>query len=225
MKGFKLLIALLGFWASAQLAAQPITPQLSELPYFVDQGLTPSWPNASRELTHRIAEFALVDQRGTVVQTQFPSAQIRVVNFFFTSCPGICPLTMQNLREVQAAIAGKGRMLSISVTPTIDTPERLDAYAQSMEIDAGRWSLLTGDSEEIRLLARDAFFATLTRNADERATVHTEKAFLIDTQGFIRGVYNATSRADVARLVEDLEMLYAENQDDLSVVAALTGNK
>ena len=92
-------------------------------------------------------------------------------------------------------------------TPHIDTPARLAKYAGYTGIERETWQLLSGSEEQVNSLARESFFAVLNRNVDEDALVHTEKAYLVDRQGHLRGVYNATSPADLLRLVEDFEVL------------------
>ena len=105
---------------------------------------------------------------------------------------GECSTTTRNLKRVQESIAGTGGvMLSFSITPNIDNPERLAEYASYHGVQSGTWNLLTGNEAQVNTLARDSFFAVLDRNVDENAFVHTEKAYLVDRQGHIRGVYNA----------------------------------
>ena len=180
----------------------------SGLPYYQDKGLTPYWEDQLDGPGHRIGEFKLDNQTGAALDSAELIGKIRIVNFFFATCPGICPTTMRHLDRVQQKInSDKAVMLSFSITPNIDTPEKLAAYADEFGIKSEKWQLLTGDEEQITQLASDSFFAVLERNVKKNAFVHTEKAFLVDGEGFIRGVYNATSPADVMRLIEDMELL------------------
>ena len=185
-----------------------------DLPYYLDSGLVPEWAEqlGGRD-KHSISDFRLTNQQGKVIAGDELSGKVRIVNFFFSTCPGVCPTTMQNLKKVQEHISSNQVvMLSFSITPNIDTPERLAEYATAQQIDLSRWQLLTGETDQIARLAKDSFFAVLERNVDQNAFVHTEKAFLVDQDGFIRGVYNATSPADVMRLTEDLQQLSMSNK-------------
>jgi len=189
---------------TALVASGSLLADYSGLPYYRDQGLTPRW----EEPQHRIGEFTLSNQAGVELDSAVLAGKIRIVNFFFATCPGICPTTMRHLDRVQQEIdRDRAVMLSFSITPNIDTPEKLAEYAGEFGIDSEKWQLLTGDEEQITKLASDSFFAVLKRNVKKNAFVHTEKAFLVDGDGFIRGVYNATSPADVMRLIEDYELL------------------
>ena len=189
---------------TALVTSGSLLADYSGLPYYRDQGLTPRW----EEPQHKIGEFNLTNQAGAELAGVDLDGKIRIVNFFFATCPGICPTTMRHLDRVQEEIdAERAVMLSFSITPNIDTPEKLAEYATEFGIDSEKWQLLTGDEDQITGLASDSFFAVLERNVKKNAFVHTEKAFLVDAQGYIRGVYNATSPADVMRLIEDYELL------------------
>ena len=103
-------------------------------------------------------------------------------------------------------------MLSHSITPEIDTIAALADYAKRHQMANGKWHLLTGSSESILDLARNAYFAEFD-DAEQRTNsfVHTEKVFLVDTQKRIRGVYNGTSQIDIQRLLEDIDVLLDES--------------
>jgi protein SCO1/2 len=187
------------------LLTSPATGNQPGLPYYGDKTLAPVW-SADAATGHVIAEFEAINQQGEAIDNN--AGLLRVVNFFFATCPGICTTTMRNLLRVQDAIAGTGgQMMSFSITPNIDTPEKLTEYARYTGIEDDTWQLLTGSEAQVNRLARDSFFAVLNRNTGQDAFVHTEKAYLVDRQGHIRGVYNATSAADLLRLVEDYELL------------------
>jgi protein SCO1/2 len=207
------LVCALLLAASSTLCADKFS-----LPYYSDTTLGPVWIEASGQLpTHRMDDFELLNQAGDAVMSESVSGKIRIINFFFATCPGICPMTMFNLRRVQDAIDGhSAQLLSFSITPLIDTPTKLSEYAETHKISQQRWQLLTGDEEQIEALARETFFAVLDRNVKSGSMSHTEKAYLVDRAGYIRGVYNATSVADIMRLVEDLELLQVEGDLSLS---------
>lgn len=204
MKTFKRLAL-----GGALLIAVAAAADTSGLPYYSDKTLTPYWPENQASLPdHRMENFRLSNQLGESFGSSDAEGRIRIVNFFFATCPGICPLTMFNLRRVRDAIEGEEAMLlSFSITANIDTPKRLADYAQINGIEADNWQLLTGDEPQITALAEDTFFSVLERNVKANAMTHTERAYLVDQDGYIRGVYNATSAADILRLVEDMALL------------------
>ena len=200
-------------WYTCLMTASIACAEPGSLPYFSGTTMSPAWSDPEKlPGIQRMAGFELQNQQGETFSAAAADGRIRVVNFFFATCPGICPMTMFNLKRVQDAIGGDSEedaaiLLSFSITPNIDSPEKLAAYARAKGIQAGRWQLLTGDEKQITALAADTFFAVLDHNAPTGSLAHTEKAYLLDRAGYIRGVYNATSPADVLRLVEDLEQL------------------
>ena len=103
-------------------------------------------------------------------------------------------------------------MLSHSVMPTTDTVAQLKKYANRWKIDSQRWHLLSGEKEKIYELARRSYFAEkeIGLQKDKNEFLHTENAFLIDKNGYIRGVYNATLALDVENLVKDIKVLKSE---------------
>lgn len=179
------------------------------LPFYDTADLTPRWTRSSR---HQIAEFSLLAQSGGTVTRNDLMGKVHVASFIYTRCAGICPAMVTQLKKVQAAITGRNAVLvSYSVTPQEDTPESLAAFGNARGIDANRWKLVTGDAEQIYGLARTSYFADDGRLAAGKAAteqfLHTEKALLVDREGHLRGVYNATLPHDIEKLIADLELL------------------
>ena len=179
------------------------------LPFYDSADFTPRWTRTS---THRIADFSLLAQSGGTVTRNDLMGKVHVASFIYTRCAGICPAMVTQLKKVQVAIAGRNAVLvSYSVTPQDDTPESLTAFGKVRGVDANQWKLVTGDAAQIYDLARTSYFADDTRLAVGKAAteqfLHTEKALLVDREGHLRGVYNATLPHDIDKLIADLEML------------------
>lgn len=179
------------------------------LPFYDSADLTPRWTRAS---SHRLADFRLVTQDNVAITQNDVIGKVHVASFIYTRCAGICPAMVTQLAKVQKVINGRDAVLvSYSVTPQDDTPETLAAFGRLRGIDSGRWKLVTGDPEQIYALARTSYFADDGRlDAGKAATeqfLHTEKALLVDRDGRLRGVYNATLPHDIEKLIADLEML------------------
>ena len=103
------------------------------------------------------------------------------------------------------------KLLSFSVTPEIDTPEVLKAYAQQKGVNDNRWNLLTGDKKEIYNLARRSYLVVQQDgNGDKHDMIHTENFVLIDTQQRIRGYYDGTQREDMNKILSDIDILSQE---------------
>jgi len=187
------------------------------LPYYNSADLTPHWYNQAQldtVLKHDIGHFQFTDQSGALISDESVKGKIYVANFFFTVCPSICPTMTQNLLAVQRAFKNEEDivLLSHSVMPATDSIAQLKRYAGRWKINSRQWHLLTGDKVQIYQLARQAYFAEkeIGLQKDKNEFLHTENAFLIDKNGYIRGVYNATLLLDIENLIHDIKVLKAE---------------
>lgn len=192
-------------------------PAAATLPFYSDPDFTAEWISADSEryrAIHRIAPFSLRNQLGEVVSNDTLRGKIYVANFFFSSCQAICPKMVKNLRNIQSTFQDDAdvMLVSHSVMPGTDSPDVLRAYAAANGISANKWHLLTGDKDAIYDLARRSYFAEkrLGINKQSGEFLHTENMLLIDRQGRIRGVYNATLPLDAERVIADIRQLKAE---------------
>jgi len=184
------------------------------LPYFTSKDLEPLWLDHQDKAIHKIEDFSFMDQNGQTVTRKTVDNKIYVANFFFTICPGICPIMTDNMYKIQEKIKSRDDILLLShtVTPWIDTVERLKAYSKEKKVNSKIWHLLTGPEEEIYSLARDSYFADkeIGHKTEEDDFLHTENFILVDKKQRVRGVYNGTIDSDIRRLLEDIEMLTNE---------------
>ncbi len=145
---------------------------------------------------HKIADFSFTNQNGKLITEKEYENYIYVADFFFTTCPTICPKMTNNMVWLQNQLKKypNVKLLSFSVTPDIDTPEVLKKYALEKGVDDARWNLVTGDKKEIYYLARKSYLAVKTGKAEEYFDmVHTENFILIDKNKRIRGFYDGTN--------------------------------
>ena len=188
--------------------------QKTELPYFNSADFKPEWIKPSDDLfekIHTIDAFSLTDQEGRTVTNEDFKNKIYIADFFFTTCPGICPEMTKNMYILQERFKTNERikLISHSVTPWIDTVQQLKRYAIENDVNSEKWHLVTGETENIYELARNSYFAE--REIGLQLTVddflHTENFLLIDQNSRIRGIYNGTLTSDIDRLIEDIHML------------------
>ncbi len=180
------------------------------LPFYDSADLSPRW---TRSVDHRIADFNLISQSGAPITRADLLGRVHVASFIYTHCAGVCPSMITQLKKVQASIAGRkdAVLVSYSVAPQQDTPEALAQFAAQRSIDSDAWKLVTGDAEQIYALARASYFADDGRidpaipAADQ--FLHTEKVLLVDREGRLRGVYNATLPHEIEKLTVDLATL------------------
>ncbi|MEO7495870.1 MAG: SCO family protein [Massilia sp.] len=179
------------------------------LPYYASADLRPRWDWLSRR--HRVGRFALRDQRGAAFDQAVLDNGPTVVSFFFSACTSVCPVSTELLLRAQANLrrtraGGAPRFLSISVTPQHDTPQALREYASKTGLPA-EWRLATGAPGEIAALARRGFFSDVGTLGADGLPVHLNRAFLVDREHHLRGVYDATRPADIVRLQHDAASL------------------
>ena len=159
---------------------------------------------------HRIADFSLLNQNGDTITQENYRDKIYVADFFFTTCPTICPIMTANLVEVQAALVNDPEvlLLSHSVTPEIDSVAQLKKYAIEKGVNDAKWNLVTGDKRQIYELARKSYLA-VQEDGDGGPfdMIHTENFILVDKQRRIRGFYDGTKEEEMDRLLSDIEIL------------------
>ncbi len=176
-------------------------------PKLVDESLQETSKN------HKVGNFSLTDQDGaTVTPTDF-EGKIYVTDFFFVTCPTICPkMTDQMLRVYEEFNENSDiLLLSHTVMPEEDSVPVLKEYANKHNISSDKWKLVTGDKKQIYDLARKTYFAAITEgDGGVDDFIHTENFVLVDKDKRLRGFYDGTSKQDVDRLIKDIYTLLAE---------------
>lgn len=162
---------------------------------------------------HKIAPFRLLNQNGKVITQQDYNDQIYVADFFFTTCPSICPIMTDNMEKIQRQILKDQhvKLLSFSVTPEIDSVPQLKKYAVEKGVIDAKWNLLTGDKKAIYTLARKSYFVVKEDgDGGPLDMIHTENFVLVDPDKRIRGYYDGTDKLAMELLMEDIRVLKAE---------------
>lgn len=172
--------------------------------------ILPATAYATEELPvlGRVPEFSLTDQHGRAVTRADLDGESWIADFIFTHCAGQCPMMSERMRAVQEALKGVPvRLVSFTVDPDNDTPQILASYA--MHYGAGeRWRFLTGEREAIWRLAREGFRVGVEDGGTvEEPVTHSIRLILVDARGGIRGYYDATDEAAVARLIRDAKRI------------------
>lgn len=159
-----------------------------------------------------VPDFALTERTGgTVILADF-SGKVWVADFFYTTCPGPCPMMTSRLSKVQEALGTEPnlRLVSISIDPEKDTPDVLKLYAEKFKA-TDRWLFLTGPKADIYTLARDGFKLPIAEpETPGGQIIHSTRLILIDRLGSIRGFYEATNETGVNDLIRDIRKLLAE---------------
>ena len=158
---------------------------------------------------HTVADFSLLNQNGKTITQDDYTDKIYIADFFFTTCPTICPVMTKNMVDIQNKLKYDNvKLLSHSVTPQIDSVAQLKKYALEKGVDDDRWDLVTGDKKQIYELARKSYLAVKTDgDGGPFDMIHTENFILVDKEKRIRGFYDGTNTDEITRLMADLEIL------------------
>ncbi|PJZ70498.1 hypothetical protein CH373_05355 [Leptospira perolatii] len=187
------------------------------LPFFTGKDMRPTWDS---EEARRLEDFQGWDQKGVLFGSNEMNGKICVVSFFFSKCAGICPMITRNLLSVQEKYKERKGMLlvSFSITPDLDTSQKLNSFAKERKILYNKWRLLTGDKKKIYSIARNSFNADIfsprenqEQGLSENDFLHSESLFLLDRKLRIRGVYNGRMPSSIQELTEHAEILMEED--------------
>lgn len=159
-----------------------------------------------------IHQFEFLNQdRKTITASEF-AGDIYVVDFFFTSCPTICPKMTAQMLRVYEKFDGEERVkfLSHTIDTRHDTAEVLKAYANKLGIDHNKWHFVTGEHDSIYNIAEHYLVAAAEDSTAPGGYIHGGAFVLMDGTHHIRGYYDGTMQYDVDQLMLDIEVLLEE---------------
>lgn len=162
---------------------------------------------------HTIPDFRFVSQYGDTVSAQTLDGKIYVADFFFTTCPTICPKMKTQLKRVYDRFKGnpKVMLLSHTIDPRHDSVAVLREFAQSLGVEGRQWLFVTGDRETIYEIGEKSYMVTAAEDASAPGgVVHSGAFILVDTKKRIRGIYDGTTQDGVDRLMTDMDKLLNE---------------
>ncbi|MDA9663519.1 SCO family protein [bacterium] len=141
---------------------------------------------------HKIPPFTFINQNKDTVNNFNYNGSIYISNFFFTSCPTICPVMTYNMKYLQhkLSIYPNVKFLSHSVNPDFDTPERLKDYIKSMRVDDSNWNFVTGNRDSIYKIAKFYFASASVDDLAPGGFLHSEQFMIIDKDGRVRSGYS-----------------------------------
>lgn len=170
-------------------------------------------PFLQQDKNQKIPAFSLRNQDSVVVTERDFNGAIYVADFFFTSCPTICPTMHRNLLKVYQKYKGnpKVKIASHTIDVKYDLPSRMKAYATKLGVKGTQWEFLWGSRDEIYALAERNYL--VSAQEDKKAPggfVHQGYLILVDQQKRIRGAYDGTQDDDVKKLMKDMDILLKE---------------
>ncbi len=171
----------------------------------------------------KVPNFKMVNQDQDTISNEYYARKVYVVEFFFTTCPSICPIMNENMTKVQYAFKDNTNIgiASFTINPEYDTPEILKEYANTYKISHPNWHLLTGKRTEIYDLANSGFNLYVGEAAEvEGGFEHSGFFALVDQEGNIRSrkddngnpiiYYDGLEESNIGMLIEDINTLLNE---------------
>ncbi len=198
--GISFIILLFGIWAVPKIVEKFTKPELIVI------GAVP--------------DFSFTNQSGKTITNETYKGKVYIVEFFFTTCPSICPIMNRNMVIIQNEFFGNPNLgiASFSIDPEHDTPSVLMEYAKEYKITNTNWHLLTGDKDKIYKLANEGFNLYVGENSEvEGGFEHSGFFALIDQEGNIRSridengnpiiYYNGLEDSGIKMIKEDIKAL------------------
>ena len=177
---------------------------------------TDNWRSKSPVISY-VNPFSFTSENGDKFTEKDMLGKVCVVNYFFTTCKGICPRMNNNLHKIYDEFKNEPGFIIISHTcdPEVDSAAKLRRYADSMQIDTHKWIFLTGTKDSLYRQARNSYLLddpnnNLTNINDQ--FLHTQFFALVDKKGKVRGqVYDGLKEDEIKKLSNDIRSLLKEN--------------
>jgi len=162
---------------------------------------------------HTIRDFSFTNQDGRVITQETFKGKIYVADFFFTTCPTICPIMKTQMLRVYEKFRDNPEVMILSHTidPQHDSVEVLHEFADRLGVISDKWHFVTGDEAEIYDIGQNSYMVTAREDPDEPGGyLHSGAFLLIDKERRIRGIYDGTKEDKVDELLKDINILLKE---------------
>lgn len=159
-----------------------------------------------------VMPFSFTRQDGQQISNKDVLGKTVIVEYFFTTCKGICPKMNRNMAKIHEQLKGEKDFLILShtVDPDTDSVPTLKRYADSIGADPNKWWFLTGKKEDLYRTARESYILDDPKNSSKNISeqfLHTQFFCLVDRDGVVRGIYDGLKKEEVDQLVEDTKLL------------------
>jgi protein SCO1 len=204
------IFAIFGFLAFGIFSCNSSQPSLPIL--------GPRYANdAGDTVYHKIPNFSFTNQDGIEITTKNYEGKIYVTDFFFTSCPTICPVMKSQMLRIYEHFKGNESvgLLSHSIDPRHDSVSVLKNYAIGLGIEGNQWNFVTGIQDSIYAIAQKSYLVSAMEDStavEDGGFIHSGAFLLIDKQKRVRGQYDGTVEKDVSQLIRDIEFLLKEEE-------------
>lgn len=169
--------------------------------------------DAGDTIYHTIEDFKFINQDSVIVTPATFEDKIYIADFFFTSCPTICPVMKSQMLRVYEEFKNNKdvAILSHTIDPEYDTVALLHDYAERLGVESSTWHFVTGEKEKIYDIGQTSYMVTALEDKNEPGGfLHSGAFILVDKEKRIRGIYDGTEKDAVSKLIEDVSLLLAE---------------
>lgn len=161
---------------------------------------------------HKIRPFNFIKTDSSIVTNQTFAPYVYVADFFFTSCPSICPKVMKEMLKIYDEFKDNPqvKLVSFTLDPVRDTPQRLNTYASNLEVDQSKWFFLSGELETTMDLTTDYFVTAMVDEEAPGGFNHSGQIILVDKNGHVRSFSDGTDASTTDGLISDIYTLLDE---------------
>jgi protein SCO1/2 len=190
---------------------------------------TDNWRSKSPTISY-VKPFTFITENSRNFTEKDMEGKVCVVNYFFTTCKGICPRMNSNMHKIYDAFKDEPNFLIVSHTcdPERDSAPVLKHYADSLKVDTRKWIFLTGRKDSLYQQARVSYLLDDPKNSVEDINdqfLHTQFFALVDKNGNVRGqIYDGLKEDDLAKLKDDIKTLLKEKANNTTFSNNIFGN-
>ena len=168
--------------------------------------------SSGRTIYHTIPDFTFINQDEDTITQNYTKGKVYVADFFFSTCPTICPIMKTQMLRVFDKYKDNNQVLflSHSINPRFDTPQVLKKYKEKLGVKSDHWQFLTGEITDVYHLAQKGYVVTAMEDStavDDGGFIHSGAFVLVDQDRHIRGIYDGTKEKEVDKLMVDMDKL------------------
>jgi len=175
----------------------------------------PGFGEVKMPVVSRVQPFSFTNQDGQQVTERNVAGKVYVAEYFFTTCPSICPMLNTNMLKIYEAYKNEPGFMIVShtVDPDNDNVARLKRYSDSLKVNTKQWVFLTGRKDSLYQTARNSYLLDDPQNNLQNISeqfLHTQFFALVDRMGRVRKIYDGLKKQEIEELKKDIKRLLKE---------------